>query len=842
MATPQLCPIRRQTCEELEDSQLVHIAPLYETEKAAESRVHGTAQAATKAAATQNPFAFYDTHLGTNVPLLGDQFDIESDDDDYTNHSGGVPAHSTSVDDAQLQAKGHTTAYKLAVRLANRSNGVPLATIIEQGSYSTLNSHASLLSVARFPSIKATESGSPNRGSRRRSRSLDEKALHDIQEDLTRENDTSAVAVSPAKLDEDHAAADPPSDTATPLTSYRFETQLSLSTHSGEERVDQDDQGVRRFFRGVMQTVRGVSKTRSRSSSAIRAPIMQAQGSPISTCTSRNSLLEQVQDPVQRQKSSPSASTRAFEGHIVSPNSEDQTRDRTISFSEDHISARMGPPLVPFRSDVCSSPADINLLPPALPCRNAKHTHVPLSLAPVEHAGTRDVARDDGTAQAITSHSSAFDHSARYTFDTLPVYRQRQSSAKEAKDARDVFASHNASFCSTVSTSYSSKVLGIDLDLEHDVSHSIRRSQSPPPPVWFTPQMAELERQASYSDSPESAKARGPTGPFCRSITSSALTSLLPIAAASGIVQPNYNTPKISFYSPSGNLIQPESSSPLATSPSEYGGCPLITTSHYNRHNGCVKESAGGLPVRPPLVPMTTPPIHKHSLPLHLRHHHNYQQPELFQTISRSTLVTTDRLIKGCDGVVRESSFTPRSGTLPPPGEGRGHYSAKLAMRDVNSEVKFYKSRLLAFAAAHSFLPSMQKGKPLQTQRVHDYNTYAKNPYTVKPSDSKGVYRKDVLGPVAAHALRVCFCQPHDGAGTWTRATAVGTCMAGSQSPDGISGVDRDAKDVERLLPNARVVGSQGGVDSRSQSRTDSMVSNSPRRASYTGTGKRKVG
>ena len=32
--------------------------PLYETEKAADNRVLGTAQAETKAAATQNPFAF----------------------------------------------------------------------------------------------------------------------------------------------------------------------------------------------------------------------------------------------------------------------------------------------------------------------------------------------------------------------------------------------------------------------------------------------------------------------------------------------------------------------------------------------------------------------------------------------------------------------------------------------------------------------------------------------------------------------------------------------------------------------------------------------------------------
>jgi hypothetical protein len=787
--------------------------PLYETEKAAENRVHGTAQAETKAAATQNSFAFYKTYLDTNLPLLGDQDSFESGDDGHTCHSGVVHAHGTSVDDAQPQAKGHTAAYNLAVRLANRSNGAPLATIVEQGSYSTLNSHGSLLSMGRFPSIKAAESGSPNRGSRRISRSLDEKALHDIQEDFSREHDASAMAVSCARLNEDRAAADPPSDTATPLESYHLDTQHSLSSYSGDELVDRDDQGVKGFFRGVLQTVRGASRTRSRSSSMIHAPIMEDRGSPLSCYESNTQLQEEDQELAQLPDNDLSTSIPASEGVLISPNPEDQGRNRAI-----------------FLHGV-----------------NLSTSHEPTFSAPVKYAGTCGMAREERTAQAPTSHSGVFDIPAQYTFDGIPVYRRRPSSVEEAKSASDVFTSQNASFCSTQSTSYSGTVLGVDLDLQHDNSHSIRRSQSPPPPVWFTPQMIELERQASYSGSPESVNSIGSTRPLSRSITSSALTSLLPIAAASGIVWPNYDTPKISFYSPSGNLIQPESSSPPGSSPSEYGGSRTVTTSHYNRHKVHVTGSAGSLPIRLPLAPMTTPPIHKTPLPLHLRHHHNYHQPELSQISSDRTSVTTGKLVKGCDGVVRENSLTPRSGILSPPREGRIQRSTKLAIRDLRMEARFYKSRFLDLAAAHSFRPSLPKGKMLQTQRIHDYNTYAKTPHTVKSQTQKSGHKEDVLVPLSAHALRVCFCRPYDSAGTSTRATTAGACMTGSLSSDGKLDADRDAKDEEHLLPNARVVDSRRhkeSVESGSQLRTDSMVSDSPRRASYTGTGtaKRKMG
>lgn len=847
MATSQFRQSLQQICENHQGPLLTRNVPLNEIYGAVK-RVRRTARAETEAAAAQDRFTFYKTYLDTNVSLLGDQVNLDSDEDGKICHSGGVAAHGTSVDDAQPQARGHTAAYKLAVRLTNRSNGAPLATIIEQGSYSTLNSHGSLLSVGRFPSNKAADHGSPGRGSWRRSRSLDEKALHGIQEDLAREHDTHAVAVSHARLYKDYVTVEPPSGTATSLTSYRFETQPSLSSQSDDELMDHDDQDNQRgkgFLRGVMQTVRGVSRTRSRSSSITYANIKEDRDSPLPAYRSNKQLREQDAEHSCLPGYNRGVSTRASEGAAISPDLEDQARNRAISPSGCDLPARIYPHLVQSRSEVCDTIAVSGSLLPALLYRNATRTHEPPFPAPVVNAETRDVAWEDGTIEALKPHYDISDTSARYTFDDVSAHCRRPSSEKDANCIREVFTGQNASFCSTLSTSYSGTVLGVDLDLQHDTSHSIRRSQSPPTPVWFTPQMIELERQASCSDSPEAVNASRSTQLPCRSITSSALESLLPIAANSGIVQPNYNTPKISFYSPSGNLIQPESSSPAGTSASEYGGSPTITTSHYNRQNIHQASLAKSLPIRPSLVPMTTPPIQKTPLPLHLRHHHNYRQREQPQIIPGESSVLKGRSVKGCDGVVRENSLTPRSGVFFPHGKDRIHRSSRLAIHDLKTEAKFYKSRLLTLAATQSFVPSIRKGKTLQKRRVHSYNTYAKKPHMTRSRTRKGGYREEVLGPFAAHTLRVCFCQPYDGESVSTRGINVGACMTGDDFfPDGKPDVDRDMKDVERLLPNARVVGSRRrseGVESRGKHRRDSVPSKCTRRVSYTDAAKKKV-
>jgi hypothetical protein len=96
---------------------------------------------------------------------------------------------------------------------------------------------------------------------------------------------------------------------------------------------------------------------------------------------------------------------------------------------------------------------------------------------------------------------------------------------------------HEGSICSSLSTNYSSTVLGVDLDLQHYPNTTPRRSSSAS--MWFTTQ--------------ECATRDMQRGRY--TVTSSALPVLLPLAAASGIVKQNHSPP-FSFYSLSGNLIQ----------------------------------------------------------------------------------------------------------------------------------------------------------------------------------------------------------------------------------------------------------------------------------------------
>jgi len=321
--------------------------------------------------------------------------------------------------------------------------------------------------------------------------------------------------------------------------------------------------------------------------------------------------------------------------------------------------------------------------------------------------------------------------------------------------------------------------------------------------------MAELERQASLSESPGSKPAAA-TENTRRSITSSALTSLLPIATASGIVQPNYNTPKISFYSPSGRLIQSEGSSSPETSALQYRGSPTVKTSNYNRTNRLTAQNtltatACLPPARPTLLPMTTPPISSAPLPVHLRHHHNYRHPERSQIESCESLLEQTPAVKGCGGIVRTSSFTLRSGTRHSPHKNnkpspqhKRHRSTKSIVHELKGDVSFYKSRYIALAA-QSCGPTPKSKKTCK--KLHKRHTVT-NEKTAKRNASKpqDLYKhaatsgqssqttqhvdNSILGPLAGHALRICFCQPYDGAGKPTHADASCTTQHSDTTQD----------------------------------------------------------
>jgi hypothetical protein len=315
--------------------------------------------------------------------------------------------------------------------------------------------------------------------------------------------------------------------------------------------------------------------------------------------------------------------------------------------------------------------------------------------------------------------------------------------------------------------------------------------------------------QASCSESPNGSKQATAPGSNHRLITSSALTSLLPVATASGIVHANYNTPKISFYSPSGNLIQPEgSSSPAFTTPAT--GSPATISSGYNSPDRSTfnrpQPSACLPPSRPTLVPMTTPPVTTAPLPEHLRHHHNYRRPERSQIGSCESLIESTQPVRGCGGVVRTPDLGLHRGLRQPPSHKKNkadmqhkqRQSTRSKIRDFASDARFYKSRYIALAAQacessqnksnKKRSRTMLRKRQMASDKVHAcVYPPPQGPRSTQKRDDKP--EKAILGPLTGHALRICFCQPYDDAGKSTRV-ADASCMRRGAS--GIYGTHND--------------------------------------------------
>jgi len=309
--------------------------------------------------------------------------------------------------------------------------------------------------------------------------------------------------------------------------------------------------------------------------------------------------------------------------------------------------------------------------------------------------------------------------------------------------------------------------------------------------------MAELERQASVSESPDSIYAT-PMNHTRRSITSSALASLLPIAAASGVVRANYNTPKISFYSPSGNLIQPEGSSSPEFSRSTTSS-PTKPALYYNESKrpsaqNTLSATACSPPARPTLVPLTTLPAITAPLPSHLIHHHNYRHTERSKIDLCESIIEPTPPVKGCGGVVRPwSSPPPHTGIIHPPHKTttprsqHRYRSTQSLIHDLRSDASFYKSRYIALACSPN--PRRRdKRKTLHKRPVTKGPASALRPkldstraVATEQKHRAAPQQRCVLGPRAGHVLRICFCQPYDGAG---KSTRVGSMFAGHKNKD----------------------------------------------------------
>ncbi|KAF2116390.1 hypothetical protein BDV96DRAFT_51413 [Lophiotrema nucula] len=606
--------------------------------------------------------------------------------------------------------------HNLAARSANRPNDGKLAIISEQDSRSTLGLHGTPLR-GRYPFLHLNDKKVHSPISATRGRCKGRHDLVHVSEDT---GCTQMADVPHDSLpDSDERRRTTEGDLATVVQAnldpnYLKSVQLSVPAIKSN---DEEDNGPKKFVQSIVHAVRGASRRLTMAN----APYLEVHDRRSVAADKEGSGLQpypEVIAPKQKKENCPQ--TRAAnKGPCLTsppPHERHQARGRHAKRSSRatlKTSAHTEQPPVVHLPPVSNRPGD-ELISDV--CRK-----VSLPWSQVSSLATERPLPQNGESRGVASNHVVSstpepptrgreDSAIRYTFDGVPLFRNNAPSLHEYDCARDA----DTSLCSTNSTSYSGTVLGIDLDLQLD--YPPRRS---PTPTWFTPRETSKSEQQSP---PRGVQKQAPQAAPPRSITSSALPILLPLAAASGIVRPNHATPQLSFYSPSGNLIQADDAFPPTP--------PPASSSYYQTTYTTAGDARGIGPeplARPVLLPATTPP--SIPLPRHLQqgqHHHHAHSHIVPQTVVPST-------VKGCDGVVRARSLQPRSGVR------RGRESLKSSHS--------LSSRLSEQDGSRSCcsLP----------QRVRRPG----------PSRWSKRARRAAIGPLAGWTLRVCFCQPFDGAG-----------------------------------------------------------------------------
>lgn len=840
MSTPQLQPQhpRPYDCTNGQHHALVSDQAQYAA-RAAERNSTGQVVSYPRNSAmpSQDPFTYYTAYLDTESALKVHLDDLGQNGDGATQRKLRPEALSMQGSGESHQDKPRPVPYNLAVRFANRSNRAPLATIIEQGSFSTLDSHGSLLSVGRFPSVRTSENISPDRALHVSLRSLDEEALRIIQEEKSQLDHTGLThqPVDGPILRMHEERPNFPHDNAMASTSI-------MSNESKTPRLSEVDPGPEStrftaFLRGVLTTVRS-TREKSCSTSSIKphSPVIPNQPPG----TKQKAIIAELKiesidspentgnSPIQKttMKETPSSPCQATEIKMLSQPS--------LQLCGSFRACKDFPTLRPSQSvyePMAVVPSALQLPPPPDRSYLLKDNETPSNACFV-----RPQPRDGATDNAATTllSRSRDKVAARYTPDGAGLYHNDEGSIRDY--ARD--SSRNASFCSTISTSYSGTVLGVDLDLQHDFPHSTRR---PVTPVWFS-HLEKVENDEQPPPPPPSRRQSQlePARPFRpHSITSSALTSLLSIAATEGIVQQNLNTPQISFYSPSGNLIQSQenalTSTPTSSSrsrPSMYlASAPVIEISGHNKAKfpsaRSVLSAVVSLPpARPAPTPLTTPPQSTAPLPESLRHHHNYQRTEKTQIESISSsgptlIISSDSNVRGCGGLVRPTSLEPHGGVSQTPQKhsrfehaiSRCRVSRGIGSRLFSLLPSWSASRSIRhpeFKDAVTRVGLRKKGMKLQKRRVPRSST---------------VCEDEGIGSATGHALRICFCQPYDGAGYPTSGLGCGGATA--QSRDLQS--EAYPPELSTDTPNARILAREGDAGDKERSkgrvRSDSAVS-----------------
>lgn len=743
----------------------------------------------------------------------------------------------------QQQSKPRPVLSNLAVRFANRSSGPPLATIVEQGSISTLKSHGSLLNVGHSRSAHNAENIFPGRALQIPSQSLDQGALQKIQEgkQITCANDPISLSARALKrMRGERLISSKERSTASANAAGSDHDKLAmLKSHAVQPELRVN--GLKTFIRSIMTDIRNMSRNSSSSSSTslsssiipIHIPDQNQRTVASRGQDNKGGSQGQIDDAPASQTRLQSAPLPRCENSASAATVLLGPREESRSLAEEYAS------MLNFSLSLHEPDPAHAVLPQAPPLTDLSRPHrnqAPPQIAHLTTSEPYNAALDQVRSAPETFLSRSRDElAARYTPDSAAVHRYDEGPLRNY--VRN--SSRNASFCSTMSTSYSGTILGIDLDLQHEFPNSTQRSVTP---VWFgSEKSVGLEQQQQRRKELQLEPAKPP---HPRSITSSALTSLLPIAAAEGIVQQSLATPQLSFYSPSGNLIQAEDKAslktPASSSLSDSGSYFLepLAAASYNSKTALpsVRSALSATvylpPARPAAAPLTTPPPSVASLPEYLRHHYKYQHAEESQieTISEpgpTLQITPGSNVRGCGGIVRSTSLTPHTDVSQSSPQQRYRLGNSLSCLQIGDEDRTrFTGCLSPWSAPRTARHSESHKATVKANPQRKGKTLQKRRHSPRISTTTG---DTDAGVVAGHALQVCFCQPYDGILDSTSATG-GENATLAQQDDQEEACKREA---HTITPNARIVQiksrADGGGTLKPRIRSDSAVSIGPR-------------
>lgn len=585
-----------------------------------------------------------------------------------TRLNGQPPPERNEKQESQLR---HAPC-NLAARSTCRNNRVPLGTIAEQGSVSTLNAKDSQSTVGFVPSLFVVENLTRRKISYRSTQRQNDNPRDSIShEDRHQDNTCDETTCTICVEGKQHGRSKSHRAKSTVASSISLANHGEASSWSSGSDQRPGACITKGLVRGAWTQIRRGTRSRSPPSSNIQSAKLDPQDlwPDIRPSKNTNNATANL-DSLGSLNSTPDSATT--QGWLEQSTS--RQPKATVRPGPDG-EEKLSPALPAYPSTLEPNRASDFLAFPVLDISAGNQASEvlpsPVCSAPPQ---PRDAALDHvGHAATTVLHRDRDDSAARYTPNGALIRSNDQFTLDDLP--REL--SHTTSFCSTMSTCYSGTVLGIDLDLEPESQHATEHAMGP---VWSGP-------KDSAVNSPGSSKLESQLDSAVlhhhRSITSSALASLLPIAAAEGIVQQNLRMPLLTFHSPTGNLIQPQDALfthiPLSSSRSRlayFSAIPVTSTSYvsvtnlHSTHSN-LPTATSSVPVR--LAPLPTSTLSQLTAPLpehlHCRYDHSSvanthrgstcDNPELVS--HRPIVVTPGPQIRGCGGVLRPTNLSSRS-------------------------------------------------------------------------------------------------------------------------------------------------------------------------------------